>query len=132
MKILIVDDTPMNSEILAKMLKEKGFEVIIANDGNEGLNILKEQKFTEDDLILVDVNMPGMTGFEFVDKVKRAGGKSDMKMYSAMIPPPEYKTLALRAGASGISELNNVIDSVFNRLDNLVNQTAQRLKHESL
>lgn len=127
MKILIVDDTPMNAEVLSKMLREKGFEVILASDGNQGLDILKKEKFDENDLILVDVNMPGMNGFEFVENVKRSGGKSDMKMYSAMKPPIEFKTMALRAGASGISELNSVMDSVFNRLDNLVNQTQQKL-----
>ncbi len=128
MRILIIDDTPMNLETLAEMLKEKGFDVVTATNGDEGLEIMKEKKFDSNDLILVDLNMPVMDGLEFVEKAKRSGGKSDMKIYTRGPVPNEISTIAKRAGAIGVEGFNEVVNSVFDRLDNVLNQSNKRLK----
>lgn len=122
----------MNSQILKETLEKQGFQVLTADNGNDGLRILKEEKFTENDVILVDMNMPQMSGLEFVDRAKRAGGKSDMKIYTRGSIPNEYKILAHRVGAASIEGFEDVMVSIFARLNNVVNQTEQRLKHESL
>lgn len=59
--ILIIDDTPANVAVLADYLEEQGFRVVVAQDGEEGL---KRADFVKPDLILMDVMMPGMDGFE--------------------------------------------------------------------
>lgn len=61
MKILVVDDTEENREMLTFILEMDGHEVIEASDGLEGLNALKEHM---PDLVLMDVLMPVMDGFE--------------------------------------------------------------------
>lgn len=59
--ILIVDDSPTETHILSTMLEKNGFSVITAENGDAGVSKAKEEK---PDLILMDVVMPGMNGYE--------------------------------------------------------------------
>ena len=59
--ILIVDDTPANIGLLVDYLEDHGFRVVVAQDGAEGI---KRAQFAQPDLILLDVMMPIMDGFE--------------------------------------------------------------------
>lgn len=67
MKILIVDDTPANIDVLRKFMIESGYDISIAPDGNIALKIINNNK---PDLILLDVMMPGIDGFEVCQKLK--------------------------------------------------------------
>jgi adenylate cyclase len=66
-RILAVDDTPENLEILQMRLESKGYEVLLARDGEEGLAIAKDAL---PDLILLDIMMPKMDGIEVVRRLK--------------------------------------------------------------
>jgi len=59
--ILIVDDNLKNLQITAKILKDKGFAISLAQSGQSALTQIEQQK---PDLILLDIMMPGMDGFE--------------------------------------------------------------------
>ena len=61
-KILIVDDSEINREILAAML-EKTYEIDMAKDGQEAIEIL-EKKWKTYQIVLLDLNMPVMNGYE--------------------------------------------------------------------
>ncbi|GHF62335.1 DNA-binding response OmpR family regulator [Amycolatopsis bartoniae] len=61
--VLVVDDNPMFRELLARGLALEGFEVATAPSGPEALVRLSERR---PDLVLTDVDMPGMTGLELV------------------------------------------------------------------
>ena len=65
--ILIVDDNPTNLYVLPKTLEEEDYEVMIANNGEDALEIALE--FIPN-VILLDVMMPGMDGFETCRKLK--------------------------------------------------------------
>ena len=65
--ILIVDDNPKNLEVLGKTLEKKGYSVEFATDGIGALEWMEYQKF---DLILLDVMMPGLSGFEVCKKMR--------------------------------------------------------------
>ena len=65
--ILIVDDNPKNLQVLGKMLQEQDCEIEYAIDGKTALEWLKEKGF---DIILLDINMPGMNGFEVCRYIK--------------------------------------------------------------
>src|ERR1700687_6017998 len=66
-RILVVDDLPENREILTGLLEPEGYTVITAKDGQEGL----ERALADPpDLILMDVSMPRMTGFEACRRLK--------------------------------------------------------------
>ena len=65
--ILVVDDTPANLEVLFELLDEKGFEVLTATNGESGI---KRAKHAQPDLILLDVMMPDIDGFETCLRLK--------------------------------------------------------------
>ena len=60
-QILIVDDSPTEAHVLKGMLEKNGFEVETAENGTEGIERARELK---PDLILMDVVMPGLNGFQ--------------------------------------------------------------------
>lgn len=60
-KILLVDDDLRNSMLLKRFIETEGYEVIYANNGRVGLEMYRE---THPDLILLDINMPELDGFE--------------------------------------------------------------------
>lgn len=67
-KILIVDDEPDFAEMIKMRLEANEFELIIAYDGMDGVEKALREK---PDLILLDVMMPGMDGFEVLRRLKR-------------------------------------------------------------
>lgn len=67
-RLLIVDDELPNRMILRKMMRGYGYDVREASDGATALRLAREQR---PDLILVDVNMPGMGGFEFCERIRQ-------------------------------------------------------------
>lgn len=66
--ILIVEDTPSEMELITHYLKESGYSVISAVSAKEALNIAIEQKPT---VIVTDIVMPGMSGFELCRNLKK-------------------------------------------------------------
>jgi len=60
-KILIVDDNPSNLKVLYTYLKQAGYEVLVAEDGYRGIEVVEN---SQPELILLDVMMPGIDGFE--------------------------------------------------------------------
>lgn len=65
--ILIVEDTPSEMELMSHYLTESGYTVISAVGAQEALNKVLEQK---PDIIITDVVMPGMSGFELCRRLK--------------------------------------------------------------
>lgn len=60
-RILIVDDSPTEVHVLKTMLEKNGFETISATSGEEGIEVAKKEK---PDVILMDIVMPGLNGFQ--------------------------------------------------------------------
>jgi DNA-binding response OmpR family regulator len=65
--ILVVDDEEMLRKLLFKILDKEGYNVLLASSGREALDILSRERV---DLIVTDVKMPEMDGFELLKKVK--------------------------------------------------------------
>jgi len=66
-KILILDDMPKNIQMAMNMLKNEGYHMFYAKDGNMALKLTKEKEF---DLILLDIMMPEINGFEVCQRLK--------------------------------------------------------------
>jgi CheY-like chemotaxis protein len=66
-RILVVDDTPANVHILQARLSANGYDIVIATDGEAALTAVRE---SEPDLILLDVMMPKMDGFEVCRRLR--------------------------------------------------------------
>jgi twitching motility two-component system response regulator PilH len=67
--VLIVDDSPTEVHVLSRYLKKHGFETESAADGNEGIEKARSLK---PDLILMDVVMPGINGFQATRELSRS------------------------------------------------------------
>lgn len=67
-KVLIIDDELLLLETLQALLENEGFKVILATDGMEGLDLLRTGSCP--DLILLDLMMPKLSGFEFLKQIK--------------------------------------------------------------
>jgi len=68
-KILIVEDDPFLIDIYTTKLKDSGFSVEVAKEGESALRKLTEEKF---DLLLLDIVLPQIDGWEILEKVKNA------------------------------------------------------------
>ena len=74
-KVLVCDDEPYILESVAYIVEKEGFEVITAEDGEEGLNVARNEK---PNLIFLDVMMPKMTGYEVCEALKKDTETSDI------------------------------------------------------
>src|ERR1700722_9337557 len=93
-KILVVDDEPQVRRALRAILTGNGCSVIEVRDGEEAL---EEMKVDRPDLVLLDINMPGIDGFETCRRIREA---SDVPIIMVTVRGSEKdKVLALDAGA---------------------------------
>jgi len=69
-KILLIEDNEMNRDMLARRLRRKDFEVALAVDGESGLDMAALER---PDLILLDLSLPGIDGWETARRLKAAG-----------------------------------------------------------
>ncbi len=74
MKILLVEDTRTNQLIIGKYLRDLGHQVVSANDGFEGVEMFQAET---PDLVLLDVMMPRMDGYEAAVKMRELAGQSE-------------------------------------------------------
>jgi DNA-binding NtrC family response regulator len=74
-RILVVDDEEALRTVLSTELSSEGYEVSAAADGNEAIDLVKENNY---DLVLLDIKMPNVDGFEVLKFVK--GTKPDIKV----------------------------------------------------
>ena len=78
-KILIIEDEEIILDLLKRKLSSEGYEVSLARDGDEGIKVMKEVK---PDLIVLDVVMPKMGGFEVMEEM---GKDPDLKKIPVII-----------------------------------------------
>jgi DNA-binding response OmpR family regulator len=75
--ILLVEDDPFLIDIYTTKFKEAGFSVKVASDGKEGLRKLNEEKF---DLLVLDIVLPQIDGWEILKKIKSNQNLKDLKV----------------------------------------------------
>ncbi|MBO5522480.1 MAG: response regulator [Roseburia sp.] len=76
--MLIVDDNLLNLEVANEMIKSEGFQTVTAESGAEALGILAESSEGEIDILLTDISMPEMDGYELTAAV-RAHQREDVR-----------------------------------------------------
>jgi CheY-like chemotaxis protein len=82
MKILVIEDEKKTAKFLKKGLGETGYVVDVAGDGLEGLHLALEVDF---DLIVLDVMLPALDGWQVLTRLRRAGGKTLVLMLTARV-----------------------------------------------
>lgn len=72
-KVLLVEDNELNRDMLSRRLTRRGYDIVLAEDGLEGV---RQATDAQPDLILLDMSLPGLDGWEVARRLKADGGTS--------------------------------------------------------
>ena len=96
-KVLVVDDTPANVKLLADLLKVKGYEVSTAANGEEGLAKVAAE---HPDIVLLDIMMPGMSGYDVCRTIRANPGTALLPVVLVTsLDPNQERVKGMEAGA---------------------------------
>jgi class 3 adenylate cyclase len=96
-KILVVDDTPQNVKLLADLLGVKGYAVVTAADGKEALARVAADR---PDLVLLDVMMPGLSGYDVCRRIRADPGTALLPVVLVTsLDPQQERVKGIEAGA---------------------------------
>ena len=96
--ILIVEDNELNRDMLSRRLERRGFEVSIAVDGQEGLDMIKSKR---PDLVLMDMDLPIIDGWEATRQAKNDSDISSIPIIALTAHAlAEHREQAEKAGAN--------------------------------
>ena len=114
--ILVVDDTPANVKVLMEMLGTQGYKVLVAVDGESALEQISYRKPS---LILLDVMMPGIDGFETCKKLKNNPDTADIPVvFMTSLHETQDKIKGFRLGAVDYITKPFQAEEVLTRIDN--------------
>jgi class 3 adenylate cyclase/CheY-like chemotaxis protein len=120
-RILVVDDTPQNIRLLDAVLSPRGYTVVPATSGEEALNAVAE---APPDLILLDIQMPGMDGYEVCRRLRDDPTRQALPIVMITAAGEQEKLKALEAGA------DEFIAKPFNQAELLARvKSLLRIKH---
>jgi signal transduction histidine kinase len=117
-KILIVEDQLANRNLLQKLMQRRGSRVLVASDGQEGLQVARRE---HPSLVIADVLMPRMDGYEFVRQLRSDPAIADTKViyYTGNYAESEARALAAACGVSRVmdkaaepAEILRIVDEV--------------------
>lgn len=95
--ILIIDDDPTNLAIITEYLNDSPYTLLVAEDGEKGL---KRAEYVRPDLILLDIMMPGIDGYETCRRLKAADATRDIPViFMTALTEIEHKVRGFAAGA---------------------------------
>jgi two-component system, sensor histidine kinase and response regulator len=79
-QLLVVDDNEMNRDVMSRRLRREGYAVDVAEDGYRAMEMIRKTKY---DLILLDVMMPGLSGFEMLPMIRQQYDMTDLPVIMA-------------------------------------------------
>jgi signal transduction histidine kinase/DNA-binding response OmpR family regulator len=113
-KILVIDDIPANLEMIGSYLEDAGYEVMAAQDGKKGIEIAAR---TRPELILLDILMPGIDGFETCRRLKQHPSTGDIPViFLTSLTERELKITGFEAGGVDYIAKPVQIDEVLARV----------------
>ena len=131
-KILIVEDDPMISEIYQRKFTEAGFDILVADSGEKAVSLVKTE--SQIDLMLLDLIMPKMDGFEVIKVVKEGGYNPGMKIFVfSNLNQKEDQERVMKLGADGfIVKADYTPSDLVKEISRRINQTMESKKNEAL
>ncbi len=122
MRILVVDDERAVRESLRRALELEGYEIELANDGQEALYRLESQ--AEPDAVVLDVLMPGLDGLEVCKRLRRSGSKLPVLMLTAR-DAVENRVAGLDAGADDYLTKPFALEELLARIRALLRRASE-------
>ena len=93
-KVLLVDDDAVSLELMALLLAHEGHQVLRANDAGAALELLAADKATRPDVLLVDLQMPGVSGGQLAERVRALGGPEPLLLAMSATEAKRQQLLA--------------------------------------
>ncbi|MFS0723213.1 response regulator transcription factor [Paenibacillus sp. 1P07SE] len=120
-RVLVIEDEPTLARLLSYNLSQEGYEITVADHGGEGLQTALQRSF---DLIILDIMLPGMNGFEILGKLRQNGVSTPVIILTARNAEEEV-VQGLKHGADdyitkpfGVAELLARVSAVLRRTRN--------------
>jgi two-component system copper resistance phosphate regulon response regulator CusR len=123
MRILIIEDEPKTSRFLKKGLSEAGYVVDVAGDGVQGLHLALEVDF---DLIVLDVMLPGLDGWQVLARMREAARKTQVLMLTAR-DAVHYRVQGFEMGADDYVVKPFAFSELLARVRSLLRRAAPRV-----
>jgi putative two-component system response regulator len=126
--ILVVDDENLIRDMILQGIKQAGFNCIAAGDGNEALNLMEKNQV---DIVIADINMPGMNGIELTKKIKERFNAHVIIM-TGFVKDFSYESV-IAQGASDFIQKPVILDELELRLQRILKERiilAERNKAE--
>jgi two-component system cell cycle response regulator DivK len=120
-RILYIEDNPDNRLLVRRVLQAEGYTVIEANDGQSGMTVAAE---AQPDLILMDINLPEIDGYEVTARLKQLPGISHVPIIAVtanVMKGDREKTLA--AGCDGYIQKPIDIDLLPEQIERFLKRT---------
>lgn len=94
--ILVVEDNPLNMKLVVDLLTHRGFSVLKVDNGEDAVELLKEER---PNLIILDIRLPGISGFEVFKYIRKNDNLNDIKVIAmTALAMPEDKEKLQKAG----------------------------------
>jgi CheY-like chemotaxis protein len=93
-KVLLVDDDAVSLELMALLLAHEGHQVLRANDAGAALELLAADKAARPDVLLVDLQMPGVSGGQLAERVRALGGPEPLLLAMSATEAKRQQLLA--------------------------------------
>jgi CheY-like chemotaxis protein len=129
-KIIIIEDDPMIAEIYQRKFSQSDYEVLLAESGEQALNFAKKEKV---DVILSDLIMPKMDGFEVIKNIRSGGYDPNIKIIVfSNLSQKEDREKALNLGANGFVVKSDYTPSdLVKEVSRIVNNCEEAVKNEA-
>ena len=117
-KILVADDTVTVRKVAARLLASAGYDVLEAEDGRQALDLVQNE---HPDLILLDLLMPKMTGFDVLREIKRSGRvKETPILVMSGVFKKDVLDFLQAAGVAGFLDKEQIKDSLLFRVQQIL------------
>jgi tubulin-specific chaperone A len=123
--LLIVEDDPVFAEVLSDLARKRGFEVLLAQDGEHGLHLAD---YHRPDGVLLDVKLPGIDGFEVMERLKESPRTRHIPVH--FISAANDSMQALRMGAVGYLRKPvepEDLEAAFGRIEQAIEKPVKKL-----
>lgn len=118
-RVLIVDDSPTETHVLKTMLEKNSYTILLASDGEEAISVCRSEK---PDLVLMDVVMPGINGFQATRTLSRDPDTSSIPVIMVTSKNQETdKEWARRQGAVDYVVKPVVEDQLISKIQTVLN-----------
>ena len=124
LSVLVVDDVPLNILLIKKMLSQYTFEIRTANSGQAALDAIAEKKV---DLLLLDLMMPGIDGFEVIRRLRAADDTKDLPIIilSALNSEQDISK-GFQLGANDFINKPIILEKLINSVTTQINLHAKK------